>query len=406
VPAATPVTIVPPQAQEKVSRTRLLTGVQAIGEHLAATAIYGSEDVTWLGMELLNQSWALRQIGTSFSSGLCGISLFLAYAGAITGNEANTQIARRATKSIVGQMEFLEGEMTQIGALEGWGGILYTLTHLSSLWGDDNLMAQARGVAEIIRNSLSQDAQLSIGRGSAGALVTLLALHRTMPSTKVLDVAILCGEHLLQAAQPTEQGLSWASLAGGQPENEFLYGRAGIAWALLELAAATDDERYTLAAKTTLAHQATQHPFTKEIPPTVGLSSALGEGFAWLSLLKHIDGPDLHQKLQRTINGLLAHQVAQSHSLADGTAGILDLLLQANQAQQNTRYALPIERIGAGMLESVEQQRWHCSSPSSVEIPGLITGLSGIGYSLLRLADPAHVPPFLLLAPPSPQFHV
>ena len=32
--------------------------------------------------------------------------------------------------------------------------------------------------------------------------------------------------------------------------------------------------------------------------------------------------------------------------------------------------------------------------------PGLMTGLAGMGYALLRLAEPAHVPSVLMLAPP------
>jgi lantibiotic modifying enzyme len=40
--------------------------------------------------------------------------------------------------------------------------------------------------------------------------------------------------------------------------------------------------------------------------------------------------------------------------------------------------------------------------PLGVETPGLMTGLSGIGYQLLRLAAPDEVPSVLLLAPPVP----
>jgi lantibiotic modifying enzyme len=35
-----------------------------------------------------------------------------------------------------------------------------------------------------------------------------------------------------------------------------------------------------------------------------------------------------------------------------------------------------------------------------VEMPGLMLGLAGIGYGMLRLAEPAHVPCVLRLAPP------
>jgi lantibiotic modifying enzyme len=36
----------------------------------------------------------------------------------------------------------------------------------------------------------------------------------------------------------------------------------------------------------------------------------------------------------------------------------------------------------------------------NLEAPGLMTGITGIGYQLLRLAEPARVPSVLTLAPP------
>jgi lantibiotic modifying enzyme len=39
--------------------------------------------------------------------------------------------------------------------------------------------------------------------------------------------------------------------------------------------------------------------------------------------------------------------------------------------------------------------------PLNVETPGLLLGLAGIGYELLRLAEPERVPSLLTLAPPT-----
>ena len=42
-----------------------------------------------------------------------------------------------------------------------------------------------------------------------------------------------------------------------------------------------------------------------------------------------------------------------------------------------------------------------CSSESALSPPGLMVGLAGIGYGLLRLAYPEQVPSVLVLAPPA-----
>jgi hypothetical protein len=58
-------------------------------------------------------------------------------------------------------------------------------------------------------------------------------------------------------------------------------------------------------------------------------------------------------------------------------------------------------RLAAILLESIRREGWLCGNPSGVESPGLMTGLAGIGYGLLRLAEPARVPAVLVLEPPA-----
>ena len=52
------------------------------------------------------------------------------------------------------------------------------------------------------------------------------------------------------------------------------------------------------------------------------------------------------------------------------------------------------------MLASIERDGWLCGTRGGVEAPGLMNGLAGIGYGLLRLAAPERVPSVLALEPP------
>jgi hypothetical protein len=48
----------------------------------------------------------------------------------------------------------------------------------------------------------------------------------------------------------------------------------------------------------------------------------------------------------------------------------------------------------------------RCGTPGQISTPGYLHGLAGIGYGLLRLAEPSMVPSILLfepLATPSPE---
>ena len=56
----------------------------------------------------------------------------------------------------------------------------------------------------------------------------------------------------------------------------------------------------------------------------------------------------------------------------------------------------------AALVQRGIEQGWVCGTPSPAETPGLMIGLAGIGYNLLRFADPAAVPSLLLAEPPRP----
>ena len=72
----------------------------------------------------------------------------------------------------------------------------------------------------------------------------------------------------------------------------------------------------------------------------------------------------------------------------------------AAQTWPGSSWGTEAERLTAGILNTINRDGWLCGNPLAVESPGLMTGLAGIGYGLLRCAEPARVPSVLSLAPP------
>jgi lantibiotic modifying enzyme len=76
-------------------------------------------------------------------------------------------------------------------------------------------------------------------------------------------------------------------------------------------------------------------------------------------------------------------------------------------AAHNT--SVEVERFLSNILATVcrdaELRSFRSATPMSVpvDLPGLMTGLAGIGLGLLRHADPSRVPSVLLLQSPVPE---
>ena len=124
-----------------------------------------------------------------------------------------------------------------------------------------------------------------------------------------------------------------------------------------------------------------------------------GIGLARLHALRRLDDPAARGEVDVAVRTTIAEGFGRNHSLCHGDLGNLELLLQASEALGHPRRH-EVDRLAGSILGSIDRLGWLCGNPSRIESPGLMTGLAGIGYGLLRLAEPDRVPAVLTLAPP------
>ena len=92
--------------------------------------------------------------------------------------------------------------------------------------------------------------------------------------------------------------------------------------------------------------------------------------------------------------------------LCHGELGNVETLLVASEALSlnRTLSSLVTERAKL-IVHNIATRGWRSARPGHVEVPGLMTGLAGIGFELLRLADASRTPSVLLLQAPKSQPH-
>jgi type 2 lantibiotic biosynthesis protein LanM len=299
--------------------------------------------------------------------------------------------------------------------------MIYTLTQLGTLWDDRALLAEAEALVALLPTLIAQDDHLDVMGGAAGCIGGLLALHHRSPSTRTLAVALACGEHLVARAQPMPHGVGWWNrhIPTTQPMTGFSHGAAGVAWALLELAAAIGDERFRATALEGIAYERSLFSPHEgnwadlRDPAILGRGDDERSGFmtAWchgapgvglgrLRSLRHLDDTTVRAEIEAALQTTLAHGFGHNHSLCHGDLGNLEVLLQADETFDDPHWRAQVDRIAAITLDNIDEHGWRCGVPLGVETPGLMTGLAGIGYGLLRLAEPLRVPAVLALAPP------
>ena len=413
------------ESQTAPDRMRLLAAARAVGDRLGALALQGEGDATWIGLTLTAKDvWSLAPLGLDLYNGLPGVTLFLAYLGAITGEERYSELSRAALTTIHRQVEQNRSHLTSIGAFDGWGGVIYTLTHLGALWNESELLARAEELVGWLPDLIKQDEGFDVIGGAAGCIGGLICLHSYASSDRALAAAIRCGDRLLVQARSMERGIGWTpKFPAKGPLAGFSHGAAGMAWALMELAALADEDRFRRAAlaaidyeRSIFSAEAGNWPDLREFEPsskttknsqaeekftTAWCHGAPGIGLARLRSLRHIDDAEIRAEIDVALRTTSELGFGGNHSLCHGDLGNLELLLEAGRILDEPQWLAQAGRMAAMILKSFDKDGWLCGVPLDVESPGLMTGLAGIGYELLRIAEPARVPSVLALDAPT-----
>jgi type 2 lantibiotic biosynthesis protein LanM len=399
------------------SRDEWVKAAVEVGRRLEALSFHRGDAAFWFAQKFQSgpNPCALAPAGPDLYLGISGIALFLAHLGAVSGEPRFTRLARAATVTLRAQIARGGRLVDAVGGFAGWGGIVYTLTHLGVLWGDESLLDLAEQVAAPLGPEIDADEYSDVVAGAAGCLVALLGLHTLRPSGPALPLALRCGERLLARARRMERGWGWIlDRAGLLPLAGFSHGAAGISWALLQLAAATGDERFHQAALKALEYErslysaSTGWPDLRQGAPTEEHSmcawchGAPGVALGRLDSLRFLDDAAMREDLATAVSATLDGGFGKGHSLCHGDLGNLEILALAVELLGTPGLADRVGRLAGGILGSIREYGWRCGVLGRGEMPGLMLGLAGIGYGLLRAGVPERVPSVLRLALPVP----
>lgn len=398
-----------------------LTMADAVGRRLGELAIRGADDASWIGLALVgSRAFDLAPLALDLYDGLPGVALFLAHLGEQTGERRHAELARAAMITVISESRRMRAHEKCVGGFAGWGGIIHACTQLGVLWHRGDLVDEAEAAVAVLPGLIPADESLDVIAGVAGCIPPLLNLYRRTGSAAALETARLCGQRLADTAIPQAVGCGWhGAVPSARPLAGFSHGASGIAWALLELAGACGEKRLADLARSAIAYERTlfaPDAANWEDARAMGRHSAEGDppsrrfqvawchgapgiGLARLLCLRHIDDAETRAEIETALTTTMGRGFGASHCMCHGDMGNLDVLLHAARALPGERWARESDRCAGLVLERLARTGPICANPAAIESPGLMTGLAGIGYGLLRLAAPQSVPSVLSLSP-------
>ncbi|MBF6174890.1 type 2 lanthipeptide synthetase LanM family protein [Nocardia blacklockiae] len=411
-------------ARAPVENESLLRVAQRVAERLGELAVEDSEHAVWLGVHTsAGTHWEVGVVGPDLYSGGLGIALFLAHYAEISSDTTHRDRARRAVAAALRQIE--RGRLAHGGGelgLLGLGGAVYALSELGALWQRDELLWAAIVLAKSMPRLAEADEEFAVLDGCAGALLGLGALARAGRGGAIRDIVrgvadrLVTSQGTVAAAwlprRMRELGIVHRPLAG------YGHGASGVASALATASEILGDTGYLDAALRAVRYERTLFDSERgnwrdirALPDTAGITverrgdwagtegnsiawchGAAGIGLARLHLLRHCERADLRAELDTALETTLRGGFGNGHSLCHGDFGSLELAVTVAAERADDALWHRLRRHAAAVVDDITRNGHRCGLYRDLEVPGLYTGLAGIGYGAMRVCGLAGGP--------------
>lgn len=419
-----------------------LAGAVLIGQGLCREAYWDNQRryCNWMGRSTAEASETDGPIVPTTAAlpadlycGSSGVALFLAQLFSLTGDQECRRTALAAIERSVRELgrQPDRNPSAALAFLGGDLGVAYAAARISALTGHDYLRDQVGTVLTRLSEAAGEPHLLDVMGGNAGAIPPLLLLGQTPAWSSCRSLAVSLGEELCRAA--TRQGNAWTWSAekasgvgaGTVPLTGLSHGAAGIGLALLELHGATGRTDFLEGGRAAFAYedalfneeQGNWPDLRPDVTAPAGPRSpryavawchgAPGIGLARLRAIS-LDPlcRDAHARVANTALATTRRAVEKARqverydsTLCHGLAGLLEVLWIGGQILDCSETRAYVGHVAEELIQKYALfGDWPSGLPSAGPNPSLMLGAAGIGYQLLRLHDPTHVPPLLLIS--------
>src|SRR6185437_14166263 len=388
---------------------------------LSQSSVRGPDGtVTWIGPVLSLAGWAVEPLTPDTYSGLAGLAvLFAAYqreatAGRVDALDEAPALLAATLRTMRAAEDYASRRRSQtqtrppsVGGYVGLGSQIWAWLTLRQ-WGvaHDGLV-RAQALAGLVPAAAADSDGHDLLTGMAGAIVPLLQLSAATGEQQWQDEAAAIGDRLALAAERKDGSACWPSPRWPEGIGGFAHGVTGIGWALARLNLATGQPAVAATARAAFAfEEALYDPglggwldlrdVHRQTTVSTWCHGAVGIGLAAFDLAAQ-GWPVPPGVLDKAVAATERLGFGWNHTLCHGDLGsweLIDTALATGPAPAD----LERRRLAARVITSLEANGPVTGMSRDAFTPGLLPGLSGIAYQLLRLHPANDLPSVLTLA--------
>jgi lantibiotic modifying enzyme len=269
-------------------------------------------------------------------------------------------------------------------------------------------LRRSLAIAELLPEALAETAESDLLSGRAGAIVTLLDLATRTGDGRWSELAISTGERLVELSLLDAGRARWPSQLQPAGLGGFGHGATGIGWALARLGQATGRADFTAVADAAFAYEETLwdpvEGSWRDAREETGVATAwchgaTGIGLASADLIERgLTGATDHVGIvRRAAEACWCRGMGWNHTVCHGDLGCWELLCRAFALDVGPA-GLDQQAVAAYIISSIEEHGPVSGLARAAFCPGLMPGLGGVAYQLLRMDLRSELPSLLLAA--------
>jgi type 2 lantibiotic biosynthesis protein LanM len=421
MPSKTPMSVERPVTDALDGRRRRLTA-DILGR-LVATALRGKDGTaTWIAPVMNQTGWSVQPMSMDGYSGAPGIAVLMAgYLREVAAGRAlpvaglpdllaATIASMRAADDFkhTSQQSGYRTRPEPPGLYVGLHSQIWCWSLLAELGAVDPAESSHRSAraAELLPEALAEAADSDLLGGRAGAVIGSLRMAALTSESRWLELAITAGEQLVELAL-LESGLArWRSPLWPAGLGGFGHGATGIGWSLARLSQATGRNDFAALAEAAFAFEQTLwdpvEGSWRDVREETGVGmawchGATGIGLASADLIERGFG-DTAQHLEtvrRAASACWTRGMGWNHTLCHGDLGCWELLNSALKLGAAPA-GLDSLAVSAYIIGSLEKYGPASGLARAAFCPGLMPGLGGVAYQLLRMGPRSELPSLLV----------
>ncbi|MGE7674928.1 type 2 lanthipeptide synthetase LanM family protein [Lysinibacillus sp. NPDC094403] len=405
---------------EKPTKSDFLNTAIKIGDRLINESIYNAEsgDRTWFGLMVYGKNEVTSHVSSvdvDVYKGNSGISLFFAYLASITNLERFKQAAIETLSPSLKVLESINKHKEiplNIGAFTGLSGILYTVYHVGNILEIEKFKNIALQHIDTTLEHLDNDTQIELLGGMAGALSVFISIYNVSDNEKIKNKLLKSCYCIFEKISKNTIEFNENSIFWGQVDTNgdggytgFAHGTSGIIASLGRFYKITKDKNISQLIKKALNFERELYsPVTKNWRTQISGDS---DSIAWCHgatgillsrsiLINHgYFDEEITEEINIALETTLKKGFGNNITLCHGDLGSIGVLFYLATVLDDESLFEQCNETFNEIFNHHISQNWNKPSFRTASVYGLMIGLAGYGYSLLKYGHKAEMPEIL-----------